>query len=107
MDDDDFQNLLAKKCESLSFPARVRILQFIGTNSEMMTVDQLSSNLNIPARSMSYHLKSLFIAGFIERLVSGRNTLYGIRRNGVGEIQTLLASVFDNNSKEEENNATN
>ena len=68
---------------------RLRIFRaLIGAGPQGMTPGTLSAVLDVPASTLSFHLKELMHADLVEQERDGRNLIY---RPSIGRMNALLA----------------
>jgi len=74
---------------ALAQEARLRVFRaLVGAGPEGMTPGTLSALLDIPASTLSFHLKELVHAGLVSAERDGRNLHY---RPALGQMNELLA----------------
>jgi ArsR family transcriptional regulator len=71
---DEFLELYALMCRTISKPIRLKILQLIGNSK--MNVTEIQKNLNISLPSLSNHLNDLYRAGILKKEKSGNFVFY-------------------------------
>lgn len=78
---------------ALAQGARLRVFRaLVGAGPEGMTPGALSALLDIPASTLSFHLKELVHAGLVGAERDGRNLHY---RPALGRMNELLAYLTD------------
>lgn len=78
---------------ALAQEARLRVFRaLVGAGPEGMTPGALSAMLDIPASTLSFHLKELVHAGLVSVERDGRNLFY---RPSIGQMNGLLAYLTD------------
>ena len=74
---------------ALAQAMRLRIFRaLIGAAPEGMTPGELSSMLDVPGSTLSFHLKELMHAGLVSQEREGRNLIY---RPAIEQMNDLLA----------------
>lgn len=74
---------------ALAQPARLRIFRaLVGAGPAGMTPGDLSATLDVPASTLSFHLKELLHAGLAMQVRDGRHLIY---RPALGRMNALLA----------------
>ena len=67
---------------------RLRVFRaLVGAGPQGMTPGVLSATLDVPASTLSFHLKELMNAGLVTQQRDGRNLIY---RPAIDEMQALL-----------------
>jgi len=67
---------------------RLRVFRaLVGAGPQGMTPGALSATLDVPASTLSFHLKELTQAGLVSQERDGRNLIY---RPAIGQMQALL-----------------
>jgi ArsR family transcriptional regulator, arsenate/arsenite/antimonite-responsive transcriptional repressor len=73
---------------ALSQSMRLRVFRaLVGAGPSGMTPGVLSATLDVPASTLSFHLKELMNAGLVTQQRDGRNLIY---RPAIDEMQALL-----------------
>jgi len=85
MKEKDAINSLAALAQSM----RLRVFRaLIGAGPQGMTPGALSAMLDVPASTLSFHLKELMHADLVSQERDGRNLIY---RASIGQMNDLLA----------------
>jgi ArsR family transcriptional regulator, arsenate/arsenite/antimonite-responsive transcriptional repressor len=66
-----------------------RLLVPLGTDG--LPAGKIADKLNIPATTLTFHLKELSHAGLIESKREGRSIIYSLRVRGMRELLTYLS----------------
>jgi DNA-binding transcriptional ArsR family regulator len=67
---------------------RLRVFRaLVGAGPQGMTPSALSAKLDVPASTLSFHLKELMHAGLVSQERDGRNLIY---RPAIAQMQALL-----------------
>lgn len=78
---------------ALAQPARLRVFRsLVGAANEGMTPGALATALDIPASTLSFHLKELVHAGLVQAEREGRNLIY---RPSIERMNELLSYLTD------------
>jgi DNA-binding transcriptional ArsR family regulator len=78
---------------ALAQGARLRVFRaLVGAAPEGLTPGALAAMLDIPASTLSFHLKELMHAGLVEVERDGRNLIY---RPAIAQMNALLAYLTD------------
>ncbi|WP_334118795.1 ArsR/SmtB family transcription factor [Limnobacter sp.] len=81
------ENDIIKALAALSHSSRLRVFRtLVVTGPAGLTPGQLCERLDIPAATMSFHLKELSNAGLVQPIRDGRNLIYSAQfahMNGV------------------------
>ena len=73
---------------ALSQPMRLRIFRaLVGAARDGLTPGALSAMLDVPASTLSFHLKELLQAGLVSQQRDGRSLIY---RPAIGRMDALL-----------------
>ncbi len=73
---------------ALSQPQRLRIFRaLVGAARDGLTPGALSAMLDVPASTLSFHLKELLHAGLVTQQRDGRSLIY---RPAIGRMDALL-----------------
>jgi DNA-binding transcriptional ArsR family regulator len=68
---------------------RLRVFRaLVGAGPQGMTPGALAATLDVPASTLSFHLKELMHAGLVSQQRDGRNLIY---RPSIGQMNDLLA----------------
>ncbi|VWX34671.1 Transcriptional regulator [Limnobacter sp. 130] len=99
----DEQNII-KALAALSHVSRLRVFRtLVVTGPEGLTPGQLCEKLDIPAATMSFHLKELSNAGLVQPIRDGRNLIYSAQFDHMNGVIAYLTE----NCCEGRNCATN
>lgn len=78
---------------ALAQEARLRVFRaLVGAAPEGLTPGALSAMLDVPASTLSFHLKELVHAGLVAAERDGRNLIY---RPSIPQMNALLAYLTD------------
>lgn len=78
---------------ALAQEARLRVFRaLVGAAPEGLTPGALSAMLDVPASTLSFHLKELVHAGLVAAERDGRNLIY---RPSITQMNALLAYLTD------------
>ncbi len=83
---------LAQVFKLLSDETRLRILFYLGQNSELHVTD-LCSRLGQSQPAVSHHLALLRVSGLIESRREGKHNFYSVRTDHFGELLVNLFSA--------------
>jgi ArsR family transcriptional regulator len=83
---------LARFCKALAHPARVHILEFLGTLDACMCGD-IVEQLPLAQSTVSQHLKVLKEAGLIQGTIDGPRTSYCVNRQALAAFKELVARL--------------
>jgi ArsR family transcriptional regulator, arsenate/arsenite/antimonite-responsive transcriptional repressor len=73
---------------ALAQAMRLRVFRaLVGAGPQGMTPSALSATLDVPASTLSFHLKELMHAGLVSQERDGRNLIY---RPAIDQMQALL-----------------
>ena len=73
---------------ALAQPMRMRVFRaLVGAGPQGLTPGALSATLDVPASTLSFHLKELMHAGLVAQERHGRNLIY---RPAIDRMQSLL-----------------
>lgn len=76
---------------ALAHESRLTIFKrLVQTGNKGMQPNQLSEQLNIPAATLSFHLKELFIAGLVSKNKQGRAISYSANYQSMDELLQYL-----------------
>jgi DNA-binding transcriptional ArsR family regulator len=90
MDEQDVVNSLA----ALAQPVRLKVFRALVVNGQAgLTPGTMAEALDIPANTLSFHLKELTHAGLVTQERSSRNIIY---RAAYGHMNALLAYLTEN-----------
>jgi DNA-binding transcriptional ArsR family regulator len=90
MDEKDVVNSLA----ALAQPVRLKVFRALVVNGQAgLTPGTMAEALDIPANTLSFHLKELTHAGLVTQERSSRNIIY---RAAYGHMNALLAYLTEN-----------
>jgi len=81
---------LARFCKALAHPARVHILEFLGTVDACICGD-IVEQLPLAQSTVSQHLKVLKEAGLIQGTIDGPRTCYCVNRQALAVFKELVA----------------
>ncbi|WP_297797834.1 metalloregulator ArsR/SmtB family transcription factor [uncultured Eudoraea sp.] len=88
------QNELAVILKVLSNPARIAILQYIGSQNNCICND-IVEEIGLAQPTISQHLKELKSIDLIEGEISGKSTCYCINHKKWQEIRALINEFFN------------
>ena len=72
---------------------RLRVFRaLVGAGPQGLTPSALSATLDVPASTLSFHLKELMHAGLVSQERDGRNLIY---RPAIGQMNALLGYLSD------------
>jgi len=78
---------------ALAQPMRLRVFRaLVGAGPEGLTPGAVSATLDVPASTLSFHLKELMHAGLVTQERDGRNLIY---RPALARMNELLAYLSD------------
>lgn len=80
--------------KALSHPARLQILQFLGTTQNCISGD-ISDELPLSRTTVNQHLKELKDAGLIKGHIEGVKMKYCLDAQKVNEMKNLLTSFLE------------
>lgn len=80
---------LARFCKALAHPARVHILEFLGTVDACICGD-IVEQLPLAQSTVSQHLKVLKEAGLIQGTIDGPRTCYCLNRQTLAVFKELV-----------------
>ena len=75
--------------KAISEPNRLKILCSLSKNK--ICVCELADNLNLQQNLMSFHLKTLFDVGILEKVREGNNIYYVIKK----DMKSKIENIFD------------
>jgi DNA-binding transcriptional ArsR family regulator len=83
------EKLAVASLAALAQPMRLRVFRaLVGAGPDGMTPGSLAATLDVPASTLSFHLKELMHAGLVSQQRDGRNLIY---RPEFGQMNDLLA----------------
>jgi DNA-binding transcriptional ArsR family regulator len=83
------EKLAVASLAALAQAMRLRVFRaLVGAGPEGMTPGVLAATLDVPASTLSFHLKELVHAGLVSQQRDGRNLIY---RPEFGQMNELLA----------------
>ena len=88
------QNEMASIFRVLANPARIAILQYIGSQKACICND-IVDEIGLAQPTISQHLKELKSIDLIEGEIDGKKVCYCINLDKLKEIQTLLNEFFE------------
>jgi DNA-binding transcriptional ArsR family regulator len=89
MDDMMDETLAVTSLAALAQGMRLRIFRaLVGAGPQGLTPSALSATLDVPASTLSFHLKELLHAGLVTQERDGRNLIY---RPSISRMNELLA----------------
>ncbi len=91
----DQQNELAAIFRVLANPARIAILEYIGSQQACICND-IVEHIGLAQPTISQHLKELKSIQLIEGEIEGKKMCYCINLSRWNEIQSFLNEFFDN-----------
>lgn len=78
---------------ALAQPMRLRIFRaLVGAGPQGMTPGSLSATLDVPASTLSFHLKGLLVSGLVSQEREGRHLIY---RPELAHMNALLSYLTD------------
>ena len=83
---------LARFCKALAHPARVQILDYLGTLDACICGD-IVEQIPLAQSTVSQHLKVLKEAGLIQGTIDGPRTSYCINRQALAVYKELVAQL--------------
>ena len=85
------ENDIIKALAALSHTSRLRVFRaLVVTGPSGLTPGQLCERLDIPAATMSFHLKELSNAGLVQPIRDGRNLIYSAQFNHMNGVIAYL-----------------
>ncbi|MCE2744679.1 MAG: helix-turn-helix domain-containing protein [Burkholderiales bacterium] len=82
---------IIKALAALSHSSRLRVFRaLVVTGPTGLTPGQLCERLDIPAATMSFHLKELSNAGLVQPIREGRNLIYSAQFNHMNSVISYL-----------------
>jgi ArsR family transcriptional regulator, arsenate/arsenite/antimonite-responsive transcriptional repressor len=83
------ESMAVASLAALAQSMRLRVFRaLVGAGPEGMTPGALAATLDVPASTLSFHLKELMHAGLVSQQRDGRNLIY---RPALGQMNDLLA----------------
>jgi DNA-binding transcriptional ArsR family regulator len=83
------EKLAVASLAALAQPMRLRVFRaLVGAGPDGMTPGVLAATLDVPASTLSFHLKELLHAGLVSQQRDGRNLIY---RPSLAQMNDLLA----------------
>jgi DNA-binding transcriptional ArsR family regulator len=77
---------------ALAQESRLRVFRLLVPAGETgMAAGDIAARLDIPAATLTFHLKELAHAGLVESRRKGRSIIYSLRVKGMSELLTFLA----------------
>lgn len=78
---------------ALAQPMRLRIFRaLVGSGPQGMTPGDLTATLDVPASTLSFHLKGLLVSGLVSQERDGRHLIY---RPELAHMNALLSYLTD------------
>ena len=78
---------------ALAQPLRLRVFRaLVGSGPEGMTPGSLGTMLDVPASTLSFHLKELVRAGLVTQARDGRNLIYRPSLERMSQLMDYLLS---------------
>ncbi|KPU95665.1 ArsR family transcriptional regulator [Variovorax paradoxus] len=88
------ENTVVRSLAALAQPVRLRVFRaLVVAGPEGMTPGTLTEALDVPATSLSFHLKELTNAGLVSQERQGRHLIY---RASFDQMNALLAYLTEN-----------
>lgn len=88
------ENDVVQALAALAQPLRLRVFRaLVVAGPEGLTPGALTEQMQVPAPSLSFHLKELTHAGLVTQERNGRNLIY---RAAFGPMNALLAYLSEN-----------
>ncbi len=85
------ENDIIKALSALSHASRLRVFRaLVVAGPAGLTPSQLCEQLEIPAATMSFHLKELSNAGLVEPVRDGRNLIYSAQFEHMNGVMAYL-----------------
>jgi ArsR family transcriptional regulator, arsenate/arsenite/antimonite-responsive transcriptional repressor len=85
------ENDIIKALAALSHSSRLRVFRaLVVAGPTGLTPGQLCERLDIPAATMSFHLKELSNAGLVQPIREGRNLIYSAQFNHMHGVISYL-----------------
>ncbi|MEM1054360.1 MAG: metalloregulator ArsR/SmtB family transcription factor [Bacteroidota bacterium] len=90
----DSPDQLASLAKALAHPARLRVLEALGTRGECLC-GEVVEVVGLAQSTVSQHLKVLREAGLVKGTVDGPRTCYCLSPSGLATARHALTSLFD------------
>ncbi|WP_038203213.1 ArsR/SmtB family transcription factor [Xenophilus azovorans] len=88
------ETIVIQSLAALAQPLRLRVFRaLVVAGPEGLTPGTLAESMDVPATSLSFHLKELAHAGLVTQERSGRNLIY---RAAFDQMNALLAYLTEN-----------
>ena len=87
-------NRLADKLKALGHPARLEILRVLAARGTCVC-GEVVEVMPLAQATVSQHLKVLKEAGLVCGRIEGKNSCYGLDRDGIAELRKALGTLFD------------
>lgn len=100
MKKENFYNLHAEMCKTLSNPRRQAILDTI--RSDEMTVSELIKNTGISQANLSQHLAILRSKGVVKTRREGNNIYYSLANIKIIKAYDLISEVLEDSTNSRE-----
>ncbi len=91
---DPLRNFKAEFFKALAHPARIKILEMLGTDE--LSVTQLQDQLGIESSSVSQHLSVLRHKNIVESRKAGTTVYYRVRDPEILELLDVARRIFTN-----------
>jgi len=91
---DPLRNFKAEFFKALSHPARIKILEILGTDE--LSVTELQDHLGIESSSVSQHLTVLRHKNIVESRKAGTTVYYRVRDPEILELLDVARRIFTN-----------
>ena len=76
---------------ALAQESRLRVFRLLVPTGEVgMPAGEIAERLDIPAATLTFHLKELAHAGLVESRREGRSIIYSLRVEGMRDLLTFL-----------------
>ena len=89
----DSPDRLAVLAKALSHPARLRVLQALGTRGECLC-GEVVEVVGLAQSTVSQHLKVLREAGLVSGTVDGPRTCYCLNTDGLAQAREAFQNLF-------------
>lgn len=87
------ESIAVASLAALAQPLRLRVFRaLVGAGPEGMTPGSLGAMLDVPASTLSFHLKELVHAGLVTQQRDGRNLVYRAALDRMNELMEYLAA---------------